>query len=123
MRPRGLLHVMAERPNGPRPDRPSPAGATSSARSGVVTTHCALTVARQVRAHRWPAREKVFVWSTGAESGRRQGGVRMEEGEGGRGPSSMRLGGSVGDGSARAAEMRWQTGEGGGTRATQGDRA
>jgi hypothetical protein len=24
---------------------------------------------------------------------------------------------------ARAAEMRWQTGEGGGTRATQGDRA
>jgi hypothetical protein len=118
MRPRGLLHVMAERPNGPRPDRPGPAGATSSAHSSVVTTHYALTVARQVRAHQRPAQEKVFVWSTGAESGRRQGGVRMEEGGGG-GPGSMRLGGSVRDGSARCGDemanrgRRWDTGDAG----------
>jgi hypothetical protein len=34
--------------------------------------HRALVAAWRVRAHRWPTRDNVFAWTTGAESGRRR---------------------------------------------------
>jgi hypothetical protein len=45
----------------------------------------ALAVARRVQARRRPARDKVFAWNTGAESGRRRarrGAVGLTEGVG-----------------------------------------
>jgi hypothetical protein len=72
-------------PTGPVRRQRGLARAVSSARLAVVTVHRPLTVVQWVWVHWRLAWDKVFVWSTSAESGRRlarRGPVGLTEGVG-----------------------------------------